>query len=170
MMNTDRQKPAGWWALGLARIIIGVMWFQQTLWKPPIRQDNTFRYWVEQSGKYGIFDWYKDFINTVFLPNFDLFAYQTWAGETFIALTLFFGVFGRLGGLLSGLMALNLYIGLSQAPHEWFWTYLFIAIFGFLFFFTRAGRYVGLDQILAPKVEQAARDGKGWARILAWLL
>jgi hypothetical protein len=67
-------------------------------------------------------------------------------------------------------MALNLYIGLSQAPHEWFWTYLFIAIFGFLFFFTRAGRYVGLDQILAPKVEQAARDGKGWARILAWLL
>jgi hypothetical protein len=170
MMATETQKPAGWWFLGMARIIMGIMWFQQTLWKPPIRHDNTFRYWAEQSGKYAIYDWYKAFIQNVFLPNFDAFAIQTWAAETFIAVSLIFGLFGRLGGLLSGLMGLNLYIGLSQAPHEWFWTYRFVALFGFLFFFTRAGRYLGVDQVLAPKVEQAANQGKGLAKILSWLM
>lgn len=29
------EQPTGWWALGLTRILIGVLWYTQLLWKSP---------------------------------------------------------------------------------------------------------------------------------------
>jgi thiosulfate dehydrogenase [quinone] large subunit len=149
------------------------MWFQQTLWKlpPDYGGPGGLRHWVEDlAGKYALYGWYRTFVNEVVLPNFSLFAFQVWAGETLIAVTLFFGVAGRLGGLLGGIMGLNLYIAMSKAPHEWYWSYLFMSLLCFIFFFTRAGRFLGVDQILAPKVDAAAEKGNKAARVLRLLM
>jgi uncharacterized membrane protein YphA (DoxX/SURF4 family) len=29
------ERPAGWWALGLMRILVGILWYTQLLWKAP---------------------------------------------------------------------------------------------------------------------------------------
>ena len=157
-------RPAGWWFIGIARIVIGVMWFQQTLWKLPPHYDG-LRFWLGQAAQFPKYAWYKHLLDSVVLPHFEVFAFQAWLGETFIAVSLVFGLFARLGGLLSGLMAINLLVAMSGVPHEWYWTYLFIAVLGFIFCFTRAGRYLGVDQALAPRIEAAASQGSGIARI-----
>jgi hypothetical protein len=133
------------------------MWFQQTLWKlpPDWGGPGGLRFWIEQSGTYAT-PWYRAFVNGVVLPNFGLFAPQVWLGETVIAISLLFGVFGRFGGVLCAVMGINLYFANSKIPHEWYWSYLFIAMLGAVFASTRAGRYVGVDRYLVPRLERLA--------------
>ena len=47
---------------------------------------------------------------------------------------------------------------------------LFIALFGFTFFFTRAGRYLGVDALLIPRVEKLAARWPRLGRVLLWLM
>jgi hypothetical protein len=150
--ESNGAKPQGWWVLGAARIVVGYMWYQQTLWKLPPGWGG-LRFWVEQSGRYAA-HWYRAFVNGVVLPHFDLFAPQVWLGETVIAVSLVFGLFGRLGGTLCLLMGINLYLANSRIPGEWSWSYVFIALLGAVFAATRAGRYVGVDQFLVPRLER----------------
>jgi uncharacterized membrane protein YphA (DoxX/SURF4 family) len=163
-------RLSGAWFIGLARMLMGVMWFQQTLWKLPWEHYGGLRYWLTRASDAPQFGWYKAFLDTIVLPNFELFGFQVWLGETIIAATLALGLFGRLGGLMSGVMALNLLVAMSAVPGEWYWTYLFIALLGFIFFFTRAGRHLGVDQWIAPRIERAAEDGKPVARLLRFFV
>ena len=169
----DRQTvgPDGAWFIGVARAIVGYMWFQQTLWKlpPDWGGPGGLRLWMEKAGTYSA-PWYRTFVNDIVLPHFDLFAPQVWAGETLIAITLVFGLCGRLGGILGGIMGINLYFANSRTPGEWYWSYLFIALFGFLFFFTRAGRYLGVDGYLVPRVERLAEKHPRLAQAILWLM
>jgi hypothetical protein len=149
------QRPTGWWALAATRIVVGYMFYGQTLWKlpPDWGGPGGLRHWVEESGKYAV-PWYRGFVNGVVLPHFDFFAAQVWAGETFIAISLVFGLFGRLGGALCFLMGVNLYYANSKLPHEWYWSYVFIALLGAIFAGTRAGRHFGVDHYLVPRLER----------------
>ena len=144
-------KPRGGWVLGVARVVVGYMWYQQTLWKLPPSWGG-LRFWVDQSAHYAT-PWYRAFVNGVVLPHFDFFAAQVWLGETFIAVSLVLGLFGRLGGALCFLMGINLYLANSRIPGEWFWSYIFIALLGAIFAATRAGRHFGIDQLLVPRFE-----------------
>ena len=51
-------------------------------------------------------------------------------------------------------MGVNLYLANSRIPGEWFWSYVFIALLGAIFAATRAGRYLGVDRFLAPRLER----------------
>jgi hypothetical protein len=143
------------------------MWFQQTLWKlpPDWGGEGGLRHWIEESGTYAT-PWYRAFVNSVVLPHFSLFAPQVWLGETVIAVCLVFGVFGRLGGALSALMGLNLYFANSKIPHEWYWSYLFIALLGGIFAATHAGRHLGLDHFLVPRLEKLRDKHEKLGKIL----
>ncbi|HKP72564.1 MAG TPA: TQO small subunit DoxD [Pyrinomonadaceae bacterium] len=158
----------------LARLAVGSMWFQQTLWKlPPTFTDNPdgvtggLRYWMGEIGKHAAFGFHASLVNNVMLPHFKLFAAQVWAAETFIALSLMLGLFTRLGSLLGALMALNLWLGLYNAPNEWPWTYFFLLLLMLFFFAVRAGRALGMDALLAPRVEP--RQASFWQRTLELL-
>jgi hypothetical protein len=148
--RAETRSPASW-VLPAARIVVGYMWYQQTLWKLPPSWGG-LRFWVDQSGHYAT-PWYRAFVNDVVLPHFDFFAAQVWFGETVIAVSLVFGVFGRLGGILCFLMGINLYLANSRIPGEWFWGYVFIALLGAIFAATRAGRHLGVDRFLVPRLE-----------------
>jgi uncharacterized membrane protein YphA (DoxX/SURF4 family) len=162
--------PEGAWFIGVARILTGIMWFEQTRWKLPWRGYGGLRYWMQRASESPKFGWYKTFLDSVVFPNFNLFAFQVWFVETLIAATLVLGLFGRFGGLLGGLMGLNLLIAMSGVPGEWYWIYVFIILLDFIFFFTRAGRYVGVDRLIVPRVESAAAEGKLIARIIRFLV
>jgi uncharacterized membrane protein YphA (DoxX/SURF4 family) len=152
-----------------ARLAIGGLWFEQTLWKlPPTFTDNPdgvsggLRFWMTQMGQYAAFDVQRAFVNNVVLPHFKLFAYQVWAIETLIAICLLLGLFTRLGGLLGALMALNLWLGLYNAPNEWPWTYFFLLLLMGFFIVTRAGRALGLDALISSRRHSvnAPADGR----------
>jgi TQO small subunit DoxD len=150
--DTTTVKPASKLVLAAARVVVGYMWYEQTLWKQPPSWGG-LRFWVEQSGRYAT-PWYRSFVNGVVLPHFGLFAPQVWFGETIIAVSLVFGLFGRLGGILCFLMGINLYLANSRIPGEWSWSYVFIALLGAVFAATRAGRCFGIDQLLVPRLQR----------------
>ncbi len=84
------------------------------------------------------------------------------------AILLVFGVLTRLGGLLGFVQGLNLWLGLSSVPHEWYWTYIMLALINLTLALTAAGRWFGCDSFLHPRAEAAAR-GSRLGRIVALL-
>jgi thiosulfate dehydrogenase (quinone) large subunit len=162
------------WPLALARIVYGVLWWQQSKWKVP--SDDFGRisggglwYWVQQEIQYPTVGAYKDFLINVMIPNWTLFGYVTLATETFIGATLILGLFTRLGALVALGMAANITVGILSVPHEWVWTYVMLMMFAAVFLFTGAGRSLGVDAILRPRLDRAGAGGNRVARLLAWL-
>lgn len=181
-METGHRKAAGWfsavaplWPLGLARILYGVLWWQQSKWKVPSddfgrKSGGGLWYWVQQEIQYPTVSAYKDFLVNVMIPNWTFFGWMTLLTETFIGATLILGLFTRLSALVAFGMAINITIGIVSVPHEWVWTYVMLIMFAAVFGLTGAGRSVGLDALLAPRLEAAAARGSGIARLLGWLM
>jgi hypothetical protein len=115
-------------------------------------------------------------LNAIFLegfvqPNIRWFGWFIWGAEAFIFLSLFLGLFSRLGGLvaiaISGQLALGL-AGISN-PYEWEWSYIQMVLLSLVMFAFAPGRVFGLDAWLRPRFQQAAQGGNRLARVLTWL-
>jgi hypothetical protein len=156
-----------------ARVLIGCMWWQQSLWKlPPYYTDQPdtpfgatgLAYWMGLMGKHAAIPLQADFVNQIVLPNFYLFAPVVWGLEVLTAVSLILGVFVRLFGVIGALQILNLWLGLYSAPHEWPWTYFFLLLLMATFALHRYGRSLGLDAIIGPRLD---RSGTPVRRLLA---
>jgi uncharacterized membrane protein YphA (DoxX/SURF4 family) len=147
----------------LVRLIIGAMWWEQSLWKLPPAYSG-LHYWVEEMGKWASIHLQQQFVRDVVLPHFFFFAPQVYFGEVFISVTLMLGLFSRLGGFLGALMAINLWLGLYRSPAEWPWTYFFLIIVQIMFVIQRPGRSLGLDAILVQRQKDAGSRGF-WGRL-----
>ncbi len=151
-----QRTPKHLWMFA-SRLLIGAMWWQQTLWKlPPTYTDQEdgsggLRFWVEEMTKNAAFSAHAKFVKEVVLQHFYFFAPQVYFGEVAIAASLMLGVFTRLGATLGSLMALNLWLGLYRAPYEWPWTYFFLIVVMVTFAVFRAGRSLGVDSFLARR-------------------
>jgi hypothetical protein len=155
----------GNWAF---RVVIGSMWWQQTLWKlPPFYTEDPssafgesgLPYWMIQMGKSAAFQFHADFVNLIVLPNFYFFAPIVYAAEALTAASLILGLGVRLWGLIGALQILNLWLGLYNAPGEWPWTYFFLLVLQLIFALHRYGRSLGIDTIIAARY--AATPPKG---------
>ena len=111
------------WAM---RLFVGILWWQQSLWKlPPTYTDNPdgisggLHHWVGEMAKYAAFGAQSAFVKDVIQPHFYVFAAQVYAVEVLIAVSLLLGLWARAGGALGALMATNLWLGLYRAPYEW---------------------------------------------------
>jgi uncharacterized membrane protein YphA (DoxX/SURF4 family) len=137
-----------------ARVMLGAMWWQQSLWKiPPTYTDQPdgsggLRYWMGEMAKYASTGVQQHFVKDIVLPHFSLFAPQVYLGEVFVAVSLILGFFSRLGALVGAAMAANLWLGLYRSPSEWPWTYFFLLLLQITFVVYRPGRSLGLDAIL----------------------
>jgi thiosulfate dehydrogenase [quinone] large subunit len=163
------------WPLGLARIVYGYLWWQQSGWKVPSddfgrKSGGGLWYWVHQEIQHPTVAAYKSFLVNVMIPNWTLFGWLTLITETFIGATLILGLVTRLGGLVALGMAANITIGIWSVPHEWGWSYIMLMMFPAIFLLTGAGRSLGVDAFLAPPLERAAQGGSTVARVLRWLV
>ena len=168
------------WPLGLARIIVGWLWATQLSWKMPplfgcgpelrVGLDGGLCDWVgrEIANPNPYFPWYAALLQALVVPNFVFFGWMVWLLEAFLFVSLFFGIFARLGGLLGTAQGANLAIGLSAVPHEWYWTYVMLTVLCALVMLTGAGRFLGLDYFIRPRLEALAARG-GVFRLLPWL-
>jgi uncharacterized membrane protein YphA (DoxX/SURF4 family) len=160
----------------LARLFIGGLWWQQTLWKlPPTYTDSPdgvsggLHYWVGEMVQHSAFGIQSWLVEKVIQPNFYVLAPQVYAAEVIIAVSLLLGVFTRLGGALGALMAMNLWLGLYRAPYEWPWTYFFLIVLQGTFAVLHAGQSLGLDAILARREQTQPKPEGTAARVLAYL-
>jgi thiosulfate dehydrogenase [quinone] large subunit len=174
--------PTGWlrataplWPVALARILYGLLWWQQSKWKVP--SDDFGRisggglwYWTQQEIQHPTVQAYKSFLVDVVVPNWTFFGWLTLVTETFIGATLLLGLFTRLGSVVAIGMAANVTIGILSVPHEWVWTYTMLIMWPAVFLLTDAGRSFGVDAFLAPRLDRAAARGSRLAWLVRWLV
>ena len=141
----------------LCRLLIGSMWWQQTLWKlPPFYTDQPnslfgttgLAYWMTQMGQHAAVPLQAYLVNHVVLPHFYIFAPVVYGLEVLTAASLLLGVGVRLFGIIGALQILNLWLGLYSAPGEWPWTYFFLLVLQVIFAVDVYGRSLGIDGIL----------------------
>src|SRR5712692_3253497 len=102
---------------------------------------------------------------TAFVP----LAACVWTAELLVAISLMFGLFTRLGAILATILSLQLYVGLAYAPGEWIWTYGMLVLLALALVAVPAGRRLGADQWLAPRLQAAGQQHR-IARIASWLV
>ena len=148
-------------ATGFFGLLIGCMWWQQTLWKlPPFYTDHPEQPFGETGS--GLLDdrdgqvrgdpaCRRDFVNNIVLPHFYLFAPMVYAAEVLTAVSLILGIFVRFWGLIGALQILNLWLGLYNAEGEWPWTYFFLLVIQLIFALHHYGRSLGLDALIVAR-------------------
>lgn len=111
------------------------------------------------------------FIDNVAIPNLRWFGYVVWGMEAFIFVSLFFGVFSRLGALVAIAQSVQLWLGLAGItnPPEWEWSYNLMPVLALLMLALAPGRVFGIDAWLRPRLARAAERGNRLALALAWL-
>jgi uncharacterized membrane protein YphA (DoxX/SURF4 family) len=146
-------RNLGIWAL---RVLMGAMWWQQTLWKIPPNFDG-LRYWIGQEAEHAAVVLQGDLVRDVVLPNLNVFGPLVYLTEAVIGISLLLGLFSRAGAMLGLLMGINLWLGLYSAPHEWPWTYMFLVMIQAFFVIDPPGRTLGADALLRLRAGSAAR-------------
>ena len=154
-------RAVGLWVL---RVLVGTMWWQQSLWKIPPNFDG-LRYWMQQEAAHAAIALQGALVSDVVLPSLNLFGPLVYLTEVAIGVSLLLGLLSRLGALLGVLKGLNLWLGLYSAPGEWPWTYMFLVIIQALFVIDPPGRLLGADVWLRRAAGRARWDGVP----LSWL-
>jgi len=177
----DRLGQAG---IFISRVVIGYLWYTQLLWKLPPTFGCPPNFAVStsfQARTSGLCDWVglmtiysklplqASLVRQFVVPNMAWFGWVVFSMEAFVAISLILGLFTRLGGFAALVQALNLYFGVTAVPGEWYWTYGMLAILGLVFLAIPAGRIIGLDALLRPRLESGAARGNRLAGLFAAL-
>jgi hypothetical protein len=111
------------------------------------------------------------FLKNVVMPNIRWFGYIIWGMEAFIFISLFFGIFSRLGGLVAVAQSAQLMVGLAgiTSPVEFEWTYNLMVVASLVAFAFAPGRWLGIDAFLRPLIQAASDRGNRLAGLLLWL-
>jgi len=142
-------------AIWLLRLLVGIMWWQQSLWKIPPDEGGLI-YWMKQEVAHAAIGLQSDLIAHVVLPRIAVFGPAVYAIEVGIGASLILGLFTRGFALLGLAMAANLWLGLYSAPGEWPWTYMFLVILMAQFAVDPPGRSLGIDAIMRQRREPGA--------------
>jgi uncharacterized membrane protein YphA (DoxX/SURF4 family) len=143
-------------AIWLARLLIGCMWWQQSLWKVPPDFAGLL-YWMKQEADHAAIPLQGQLVADVVIPHISIFGPLVYGTEVAIGVSLILGLWTRLGALLGLLMGLNLWLGLYSAPNEWPWTYFFLVTLQFLFLVDPPGRSLGIDALGRRRLAEGYR-------------
>lgn len=177
-LQLDNLGVVGMW---ISRVIYGYLWYTQLLWKMPPRfgcppdfavttdihaRTTGLCDWVGVMTIYSKWPLQASLVKQFVVPNMAWFGWIVWLMEAFVAVTLIFGLFTRLGGLAALIQGINLYIGVTAAPFEWYWTYGMLYTLGLVFLAVPTGRTFGVDAWLRPRLQASVDKGNRIAKIL----
>lgn len=148
-------------AIWVLRVLVGAMWWQQTLWKIP-PDFGGLTYWMQQEADHAAIAVQGTLVRDVVLPNIVVFGPLVYLVELTIGVSLLLGLFTRVGALLGLLMALNLWLGLYSAEGEWPWTYMFLVIIQAWFVTDPPGRLLGADVLLYQRRDTRSAGRLYW--------
>ena len=166
--------------LALVRGALGMIWLSETNLKLPWNNygcpanfslsESGVCDWIGREIANAPFGLYRAFLTNVVAPNIQLAGFGFWLVETIVGTLLLLGLLTRLGGLFGALQALNLLVGEWNVPGKWHSAYLMLVVLNLLFVFVPAGRYLGIDRFLLPRLEDAAERGNQLARLFVRLM
>ena len=178
------------WPIRLASVLIGILWLTNLGWRlpwndfvvpgEPVNGIEVNRAVTDkQPGPFvdngmGLYHWltlgaqfgdrgpvpFGQVIKNVMLPNWRLFGWLFFLAEGIAAVSLILGLLSRVGGALTWLQGTIYYLALGQIPGQWTWAFVMLATFGFVFTFTGPGRFLGLDQLIRPKLREMLAMGR----------
>lgn len=156
------------WPIAFFRIAYGLLYLDMALQKAPWIGYGWLRGFIDKEIAHPTFGWYAAFLRDVVLPNFDLFALQTFVVELGLGVLLVLGALTRLAGAAGFLWQVQIALGAFNVPGEWYWIWPLLTLPLFCFAATGAGRVLGVDAWLEPRLARHAAVGAGWARVLRW--
>ena len=135
--------------ISFARIVLGMLWLTQVVWKTPPDFDFLARF-TRYAVTHEVFAPWSLVVEKVILPNMTVFGWITIVMESLIAAFLLLGLATRFWALVGLSMTVTIILSALNAPHEWSWTYYMMFTLHIVVLATAAGRAAGLDGILRP--------------------
>jgi thiosulfate dehydrogenase [quinone] large subunit len=134
------------------RVGVALMWIQNVGWKVPPdfgrADDRGLYFWAGQAVDYPVFAPYSAFVESVVLPNIEIFGWFTLLIEGGLGAFLLVGLATRFWAVVGIGQTIAITLSVLFAPHEWHWSYYLMALAHLAIFATAAGRSYGIDGVL----------------------
>jgi len=160
-------NPASRTAFFVARIVLGLLWIQNSGWKTPPdfgRNAGSGLYkFTRFAVEHEVFAPYAFIVRELILPNFVVFGWLVLVVEASLGAFLLLGLATRLWALVGVAQSLAIALSVLNAPGEWSWAYYLMIAAHLAIFAAAAGRHWGLDSVLRPAW---ARSDSRLARLL----
>ena len=162
-------------SVALFRAGFGILYLHAAWQKAPwvINDGQRFGWlygWIWQEINHPTFGWYKAFLQSVVLPNFTFFGYMSFFTEVALGLSFLFGLFTVLGGIGGALWQVNIALGSYSVPTEWGWIWFLLIAPPLVFAQSRAGRTLGIDQVLYSRLGEGEVQRTGITKLLLRLI
>ncbi len=167
--------PSGAGAVALAglRIVIGLLWLYNVVWKLPPdfgkSGGNGLYGFTRDAVDHPVFPPYSWVVEHLVLPNFTAFGWAVLVVETLLAVLLLTGTFVRLAALVGIGQSLAIGLSVARAPGEWPWSYVMLIAIHVVLLFTAAGRVAAVDAVRHQSGEAKDRATpllRGWGVIM----
>ncbi len=163
-LSPDR---AGRWSIAAARIVLGLLWLQNSGWKTPpdfgMSTESGLYKFTTYAVEHEVFAPYAFVVRELVLPNFILFGWMVLLVEATLGAFLLIGLATRFWALVGAAQATAIALSVVAAPGEWSWAYYLMIAAHLAIFAAAAGRHWGLDSVLRPAW---ARSDSRLARLL----
>jgi uncharacterized membrane protein YphA (DoxX/SURF4 family) len=147
----SEQRTAGHLATWFMRVMIGIMFFQGTIWKLPFPVSWGFDGATRPIAEFAAFGFHRWIAANIFIPGLPVLDPVTYFTELTFAVSFMLGFLVRPVSVIGIIFVGQLWLGLYRQPSEWPWLYVFLMFVIGFFIVTNAGRSLGLDAIIARK-------------------
>jgi hypothetical protein len=152
-------------AIFFMRLMIGIMWYQGSLWKLPLPVSGGFAGWTASLGENAAFEFHRWIAKNIFVPLLPVIDPLVYLTELSLAVAFMLGFLVRGMGTIGMLFVAHLWLGLYRLQGEWPWQYIFLIFVQGFFVLDAAGRSLGLDGILGRAQVGAAQSSGRLARL-----
>jgi thiosulfate dehydrogenase (quinone) large subunit len=142
------------WAIGLMRMVVGVMWLANLEWKRPSDfgldlQNGLYKY-VDSAVRLPVWKPYAWFVENVVLKQYRLFGWVTLLTEIALAALLIIGFKTRWVALVGAGLSISIALSVLNydKAYEWPWSYYLMFAIHMLLWAVGAGRHLGVDGAL----------------------
>ncbi|MFP3987910.1 hypothetical protein U9R90_10480 [Streptomyces sp. E11-3] len=158
---TDEVRREQAYAAGFLRVLLGLMWLYNVVWKRPPDfgedADKGLFHFTSFAVSDPVLPPYSWVVEHAVLPNIVAFGWVVLLVETALAVLLLTGAWVRVAAVLGVAQSLAIGLSVAFAPDEWPWSYWLMVGAHLVILFSSAGRVFAVD---------AVRSGVGSARAL----
>jgi hypothetical protein len=158
-------------ALTCLRILVGLIWLRNVLWKVPPdfgeHRRTGLYFWSNLAIEHPVFPPYSWLVEHLVLPNFTLFGWGVLVVESLLAVLLLTGTVVRLAALLGVAQSIAIGLSVAAAPNEWPWAYAMMIGIHAVLVFAPSAQYAAVDALRSGTASTARRLLGGWGIVLA---
>ncbi len=137
------------YSLVALRILMGLLWFQNTAWKhPPFNTSYSFGKYVKFAVDYPVFSPFSWFVETTVIPNLTLFGYMIMVVEGALAISMLLGLYTRTFALVGIFQSLFILFSVVRGPGEYGWAYWMILLIHVAIFASAGGGRFSVDHVV----------------------